>query len=143
MAIKISILLAMLNFNGLIIELTPIINKILKIFEPTMFPIAISEFLLKTAIIDVDNSGREVPNATRVIAIKDWLTPRNKAISTAPSTIHFAPIFKPINPIIIKAEPTNSRQFPQYKIIDKSSILPRRIIFYMYQKSSIPKTNTD
>jgi len=39
-----------------------------------------------------------------------------------------------INPIIIKAEPTNSGQFSQYKTIKQSDTLPRRIAFYMYQQ---------
>ena len=68
---RISILPTTLNFNGLIIELTPKINKILKIFDPRIFPIAISEFFLKAAITDVDNSGSEVPKAMIVIAIND------------------------------------------------------------------------
>jgi len=45
--------------------------------------------------------------------------------------------------IIIKAESINPRQYTQYKIIEKSDLLPRRIIFYMYQKSSTIETNSD
>ena len=93
MATKISTLLAMLNCNGLIIELITSISKILKIFEPTIFPIAISVFFFKAVIDDVANSGRDVPKAIIVTAINDWLTPRKYAISTAPSTTHLAPMF--------------------------------------------------
>ncbi|MBL7131358.1 MAG: PEGA domain-containing protein [Candidatus Omnitrophica bacterium] len=41
--------------------------------------------------------------------------------------------------ITIKAEPINPKHFPQYKIIEKTDILPRRIIFYMYRQTSAPQ----
>ena len=51
------------------------IKNTLKIFEPMTFPNAISEFFLKAATVEVANSGNEVPNATMVKPITDWLTP--------------------------------------------------------------------
>ena len=56
---------------GLIIALIPKIKKILKMFEPTMFPTAISVFFLYAAVADVANSGSDVPRATIVKPIKD------------------------------------------------------------------------
>ena len=47
---KMSILLATLNVDGLIIGLIPSINKILEILDPIILPIAISVFLLKAVI---------------------------------------------------------------------------------------------
>ncbi|MBL7131369.1 MAG: PEGA domain-containing protein [Candidatus Omnitrophica bacterium] len=43
-------------------------------------------------------------------------------------------------PIVIKAEPVKSGQFTQYKIIRKTDLIPRRIVFHMYKQISIPET---
>ena len=56
------------------------INKILKIFEPTIFPIAKSALFFFAAIIQVTNSGKLVPNATTVSPIILSLTPAAFAI---------------------------------------------------------------
>jgi hypothetical protein len=68
---KISILELELNGKGLIIELIPSIQNMLKILEPTTFPIAMSACFLYAAIADVANSGREVPIAIIVKPIND------------------------------------------------------------------------
>lgn len=51
----------------------PVTNKILKILEPKIFPKAISYFLFKAALTETTNSGKEVPIAIAVIAIKEVL----------------------------------------------------------------------
>ena len=49
----------------------------LKRFEPNTFPIAISECPFFAADIDVDISGKEVPNAKIVTPIIDSFIPYN------------------------------------------------------------------
>ena len=48
---------------------TPNIRKVLKILEPTTFPMAISTFFFRAATREVANSGREVPIETIVMAM--------------------------------------------------------------------------
>lgn len=57
-------------FIGIIIELIPKIQKILKILLPTTFPTAKSTSFFNAAIIEVTSSGSEVPTATIVKDIK-------------------------------------------------------------------------
>ena len=83
-----SMLLLILKGSGFTTELIPRTKKILKIFEPTTLPIAISTFLFFAATAEVASSGRDVPIATMVSPAKDWLIPKFNAICTAPSTIH-------------------------------------------------------
>ena len=52
--------------RGEIVEAKPIINKILKIFDPITFPMAISVSSFFVATTEVTSSGREVPTATIV-----------------------------------------------------------------------------
>lgn len=66
---NISMLLDLLNGRGFILALIPNIQKVLKIFEPTTFPIAISDCFLYAATADAANSGNEVPIATTVSPI--------------------------------------------------------------------------
>ena len=54
---------------GFIIEEIPNMLRILKTFEPTAFPIAISFSFLKEATIEVVNYGKLVPSATIVSPI--------------------------------------------------------------------------
>ena len=78
--------------SGVISDVMPKMNKILKILEPTTLPIAISEFFLIAATTDVKSSGRDVPSATTVRPIKASLQPailaRFDAVSTANSLPH-------------------------------------------------------
>lgn len=62
------------------------IQKILKIFDHTIFQMAISLCHFRAAMIDVANSGNDVPTATivRPMTISD--IPNDSAINTAPST---------------------------------------------------------
>ena len=83
---------------GLIIELRPKIQKILKMFEPITLPTAMSVFFLKAATAEVASSGREVPIATIVRPIKDWETPNKAAMAMAPLTIHCPPKVRPTKP---------------------------------------------
>ena len=56
---------------GFINDILPIIAKRLKILEPKIFPITTSEWPRTAAIKDVISSGKDVPNATKVIPIID------------------------------------------------------------------------
>ena len=87
------------NSTGKISADTPITNRILKILLPTILPIAISAFPLRAAITDVNNSGKEVPNATIVRPINFSLNPIFSAIPVAESTVTSLPK-------IINAKPT-------------------------------------
>ncbi len=73
---KISKLNDLLYVIGVINELIPRIRKILNIFEPMMFPMAISLFLRNAATTEVTSSGNEVPADTIVIPINFSLAPR-------------------------------------------------------------------
>ena len=59
-------LYVMLYVIGVIAEDTPIINNILNIFDPIMFPIAISLFPFTAAVTLVISSGKLVPTASIV-----------------------------------------------------------------------------
>ena len=61
---------AKLTSIGCIVPETPIINSILKIFEPTTFPTASPFSPLREATIEVTSSGRDVPIATTVSPIR-------------------------------------------------------------------------
>ena len=76
---------------GIISELVPITNKILKIFDPTMLPIAISQFPFFAAVTEVTSSGSDVPNATIVRPIKRSDKPSADAIVVAAPTVISAP----------------------------------------------------
>ena len=52
--------------TGVISALEPTTNKILKIFDPMIFPIAISALPFLAAVTEVTSSGNEVPKATIV-----------------------------------------------------------------------------
>lgn len=70
----------------------PNITRIFMIFDPTTFPIAISEFPLLAAMIDVTSSGILVPIATTVRPMIDCESQKFFAIPTAPSTNIFHPV---------------------------------------------------
>ena len=80
------------------IAVTPSIQKTLKIFDPTIFPMAISDWLRRAAIIEVANSGSEVPTATMVRPISNSESQSARARSEAPDTNIFPPINSPIKP---------------------------------------------
>ncbi len=76
----------------------PRIRRILKICEPIILPIAMSELPLRAAEMEVTNSGKLVLKATMVRLIKRSLMPKKRAISSVPSTTQSAPIFKATMP---------------------------------------------
>ncbi|MGB2110499.1 MAG: hypothetical protein ACPHY8_00795 [Patescibacteria group bacterium] len=79
-------------------EINPVahrIHNVLKIFEPTTEPTAISVCFFSAATTQTANSGREVPIATIVTQIKASGNQNCVAIETALSTIIFP---QPINP---------------------------------------------
>ena len=67
--------------------------------DPVTLPIAssaVSEFL--AAVIDAKVSGKEVPKATNVIAVIDYLMPK-----THPNTVAISPTIAVTKPIIASA----------------------------------------
>ena len=96
--ITMSILKFWLKEIGLIKELTDTMNRILKIFEPTTFPIAISLFFLVAATMDVTNSGKEVPAAIIVKPIIFSLTPKFVASRIPLFTTNWPPTIRPAKP---------------------------------------------
>ena len=70
--------------DGSVIEVeSPSIKRMLKIFEPIMFPTAMSFSFLRAAITLVTSSGRLVPKATIVSPISVSLIPAAFAINVA------------------------------------------------------------
>ena len=57
------------NVIGVIVALIQIIPSVLNMFDPTRFPIHISNFFFKMAVIVVANSGKLVPAAIIVAQI--------------------------------------------------------------------------
>ncbi len=80
-----------LNATGLTAELSPKTHKILKILEPTIFPIAMSACFFLAATTEAANSGKEVPIATTVSPIKAWLRPSEEAMKTELLTMNLPP----------------------------------------------------
>ena len=76
-------------------------NNILNIFDPIIFPIAISLFPFIAAVTLVTSSGKLVPIASIVNPIIFSLTLNCLAIIKALSTVKSPPIFNPIIPNII------------------------------------------
>ena len=83
-------------------ELTPIINRIFKIFDPITFPIAISISPFLVAAILVINSGKLVEKATNVRLIIFSLMPIIFAKIVILSITISAPTFNAIIPITIE-----------------------------------------
>lgn len=87
--------------TGAITADIPKIKNILKILEPTTFPIAISVFFLRAATTEVANSGKDVPKETTVTDIILSEIPKFLAKLTAESTINLPPKTKRIKPSIV------------------------------------------
>ena len=84
--------------TGVICALDPTTNWILEIFDPMMFPIAISALPFLAAVTEVTSSGKDVPKATMVSPINLWLTPSEMAMFVAASTAKLLPIIKHTSP---------------------------------------------
>ena len=84
---------------GIIIADKPTATSKLKIFEPIIFPIAISLDPFNAALILTAASGALVPNATIVSPISKVGIFAIFAIDEAPSTKKSAPLISIINPI--------------------------------------------
>ena len=65
--------------------------RMLKMLEPTAFPIAISTSFFLAATIEVTSSGSEVPMDTMVRPTRVWLIPSLIAILLAVSTVRSPP----------------------------------------------------
>jgi hypothetical protein len=102
----------------------PRIQKILKIFEPTIFHTAISFCHFRAAMIDVANSGKDVPTATMVKPITISDIPKDRAIVTAPSTNIFPQKKRPTRPPIMKTIERGSGYF----LIPVSSLSSPRLM---------------
>ena len=85
-----------------ITEENPKINIMLKIFDPTTFPKAISFSFLIEATILVTSSGRDVPTATIVKPTKDSLICNLIAIFEALSTTKSPPKIIAARPMMAK-----------------------------------------
>lgn len=90
-----SILVPLSQGIGVMILLTPRIKRILKIFDPMIFPRARSVFFLYAAMIEVASSGSEVPIAIIVSPITLSESPKYLAMSVAPLTIRSPPKISP------------------------------------------------
>ncbi len=66
--------------------------------DPITFPIINPESCLIDAVIAADNSGTDVPRATRVRPMRNSETPRRFAILDADSTKKSEPFIRRINP---------------------------------------------
>ena len=77
--------------NGAIREVIPNTERILNIFDPTIFPTEIALSFLNAAMAEVASSGSDVPKATTLIPITISEMPRYRAKNIAPSTNKFAP----------------------------------------------------
>ena len=64
---------------------SPNTSKILAILEPTTLPSTMEDSSAMTAVIEVANSGSEVPNATIVIPTTKGEIPRDNPIFSAES----------------------------------------------------------
>ena len=92
------------------IDVIPNTERILNIFDPTMFPTEIALSFLNAATAEVANSGSDVPKATTLIPITISDIPRYRAKNIAPSTNKLAPNARAIvPPRIYKIELTNER----------------------------------
>lgn len=100
----ISMLLLLSNGRGRMVALIPSTQRILNIFDPTTFPMAMSVLRLYAAMAEVASSGRDVPMATTVSPMTVSLIPNEEAMVTALSTIHFPPTMSPMNPRRTKIE---------------------------------------
>ena len=85
---------------GEIVAEAPSTNKMLNILEPITFPNAIEDSPFIAAIIEVTNSGSEVPIDTIVRPISWSLTPKSDAIVEALDTTIFPPNIISMIPII-------------------------------------------
>ena len=102
-----------LNSTGMsfTMAVVPRMPKILKMFEPIIFPIEISVSCFRAAIIEVANSGKLVPRAINDIEITLSLTPKFKAIFSAPEINQFDPYMRPTEARVIKSKDFHKGSF--------------------------------
>ena len=86
--------------RGLITVAVPRMNRLLKIFEPTTLPIAMSFSPFEAATMEVMSSGRLVPKAMIVSPIRRSLIPAKCAIQVALLIVIWPPAIIPARPII-------------------------------------------
>ena len=84
---------------ALIALLAPSTNSMLKMFDPITLPMTSSFSPFFKAVIDVTNSGNDVPIATMVKPTSVSLIPSANAIFEALSTTRSPPITMPASPI--------------------------------------------
>ncbi len=98
--IKISFLILLNDIKiGLNIEERPSTRRTLVIFDPIIFPIAISDLLNNAAFKLTPSSGREVPNATMVSPITNLEIFSLEAMWTDDFIIQSAPKYNNTEPI--------------------------------------------
>ena len=91
----------MYHQSGIITQVHHIIQRVLKMLDHIIQPIAISVFFFNAAIILAANSGKLVQIATIVTPINDFGIQNEVAIDTALSTINLPHKINPINPTAI------------------------------------------
>lgn len=120
-----SVKLASAILTSLITLDIPRIQKILKIFEPTIFPTAISLCPFRAETIEVTSSGIDVPIATIVRPMTLSDIPNICAILTAPSTNIFPHKNNPINhPMMRKIEIVIVCRFIPLSVFSSSLMIP-------------------
>ncbi len=87
-----------LIFIGFVKAAAPRTTVVFAIFDPIMFPMAISTLPLTAAEILTTSSGNEVPNAIMIIPMIHSEIPKLFAISEALSTVKCAPMMTKIRP---------------------------------------------
>lgn len=84
---------------GFIRAAVPSIIRMLKTFEPIILPMTIPACFLRAAMMLVESSGKDVPNATILNAITESGTPTSPALTRAPLTRNSAPTAMQVRPI--------------------------------------------
>ena len=97
-----SIKLALSTWSGRIQVENPRMNKILKMFEPTTFPMAMSFSPLQAATMEIISSGRLVPKAMIVRPIRRSLIPKARAMYSALLIVNCPPAIIPASPRTVK-----------------------------------------
>jgi len=77
-------------------------QRMLKIFEPTTLPTAMSGWRRRAAITEVANSGMLVPADTTVRPMTASLTPQSRAMATAETTNRRDPATRRTSPATIR-----------------------------------------
>ena len=101
---KMSVKIFESTVNGWIVAEVPSTKKMLKILLPMIFPNAMSTCFFNAAVMEVTNSGRDVPTATIVKPTKVSLIPSERAIWMLLLTTRLPPKMMPASPPTVNSE---------------------------------------